>query len=98
MEKQYDEFIKLIHAFKRTTSKAKSNSLAPAEFMTLIAIQHIGMSKQKKGMDEGVKVSEISEQLETSKPDETKENIYVYPVRFYRDVNGNIYRDYRQRK
>ena len=72
MEQQYDEFIKLIHAFKRTTSKAKSHSLAQAEFMTLIAIQHLGMSKKKKGMDEGVKVSEISEQLETSKPDVSK--------------------------
>lgn len=72
MEKQYEEFLKLIHAFKRTTSKVKTNSLAPAEFMTLIAIQHIGMSKQKNGIDEGVKVSDISEQLETSKPDVSK--------------------------
>ncbi|SES65770.1 MarR family winged helix-turn-helix transcriptional regulator [[Clostridium] polysaccharolyticum] len=72
MEKKYDEFLELIHSFKRTTCKIRSSSLAPAVFMTLIAIQHLSLRNQEKERGEGVKVSDISQYLETSKSDVSK--------------------------
>lgn len=72
MEQKYERFLHQIHAFRRATCKVKSTSVAPAECMTLFSIQHIGEIKKKNGQDSGVKVSDISEHLNTSKPDVSK--------------------------
>lgn len=72
MEKEYNEFLNLIHALKRTTHKFSATSLAPAEFMTLIAIQHISDCSKNATESAGVKVSDISRHMHTSKPDMSK--------------------------
>lgn len=54
----------------------------------------INVFEEDKLPEYAIKCSSKKEADEKAAKDETKENIYVYPVRFYRDVNGNIYRDY----
>ena len=41
-----------------------------------------------------VRCNNSKEALDKASKDESGEHMYVYPVRFYKDVNGNIYRDY----
>lgn len=72
MEEKYNEFIGMIHEFKRTIGKLKSTSLTSAEFMTLLTIQYLSTQNKEKGNHYGVKVSDIAQKLETSKPDISK--------------------------
>lgn len=41
-----------------------------------------------------IRCNNSKEALDKASKDESGEHMYVYPVRFYKDVNGNIYRDY----
>ena len=41
-----------------------------------------------------IRCNTSKEALEKASNDKDGEHMYVYPVRFYKDVNGNIYRDY----
>lgn len=72
MEKEFNEFLNLIHSMKRTTHKLKTTSVPPAEFMTLMVIQHISQCNKNADGTEGVKISDISKHLDTSKPDISK--------------------------
>lgn len=41
-----------------------------------------------------IRCNTAKEALEKATNDDSGEHMYVYPVRFYKDINGNIYRDY----
>ena len=41
-----------------------------------------------------IKCSSIKEAADKSNENKDNDNIYVYPVRFYRDFNGNVYKEY----
>ena len=72
MDKQCQQLVSVLDNFRRTTCKMKPTSLSHSEFITLITIQDIDRIKQSEGKEEGVKVSEISARIETSKPDVSK--------------------------
>lgn len=72
MDSQRNEFIKLMHGFKRTACKLQPSSLSSSEFMTMITIHHGCMMKSAKDTGAGMKISDISLRLETSRPDVSK--------------------------
>lgn len=41
-----------------------------------------------------IRCNTAKEALDKASNDDSGEHMYVYPVRFYKDINGNIYRDY----
>lgn len=72
MDNQISEFMKLMHSFKRAAFKLQPSSLSSSEFMTMITIHHGCLTKSAKDTEEGMKISDISQMLETSKPDVSK--------------------------
>lgn len=44
--------------------------------------------------DYAIRCVNVKEAEEKSKADDSGDYVYIYPVKFYKDFNGNIYRDY----
>lgn len=72
MKEDSKRLLALIHDFNRVRAQFRPDKFSMSEIMTMIAIEQLSEAKRQKGDFSGVKVSDISKKLETSKPDVSK--------------------------